>query len=137
MIPALRCEASCPTERLPVTRNSRRSCDERRRQLRRRGTCSSVHASRHQLARGDDLRALQRLDQWIEGRPQILIHDGHVFGDVLRDQKVSMGELQSALRQHGCETLEEVHCAILGPNGAISVISTKASDKPDSNPPPR
>jgi uncharacterized membrane protein YcaP (DUF421 family) len=79
----------------------------------------------------------KRLDQWIEGRPQILIHDGHVFGDVLRDQKVSMGELQSALRQHGYETPEEVHCAILEPNGAISVISTKASDKPDSNPPPR
>jgi uncharacterized membrane protein YcaP (DUF421 family) len=36
---------------------------------------------------------------------------GAIIYVVLRDQKLSMGELQSALRQHGCETPEEVHCA--------------------------
>ncbi len=64
----------------------------------------------------------KKLDEWIEGRPQILIHDGRVFDDVLRDQKLSIGDLQSALRQHGCESAGEVHYAILEPNGAISVI---------------
>lgn len=64
----------------------------------------------------------KKLDEWIEGRPQILIHDGRVFDDVLRDQKLSIGDLQSALRQQGCESADEVHYAILEPNGAISVI---------------
>jgi len=36
---------------------------------------------------------------------------GAIIYVVLRDQKLSMGELQSAPRQHGCETPEEVHCA--------------------------
>ena len=60
---------------------------------------------------------------------------GAIIYVVLRDQKLSMGELQSALRQHGCETPEEVHCAILEPNGAISVIKVNAGGTPGATEP--
>jgi uncharacterized membrane protein YcaP (DUF421 family) len=57
----------------------------------------------------------------VEGRPEVIIHDGHVYANVLKSEKISYADLESALRQAGCNTVKEVHFAILENNGNITV----------------
>ena len=57
----------------------------------------------------------------IEGRPQVLIHNGKLFDDVLEGEKLSRHELMAALRGAGCDNIEDVHVAVLENNGRISV----------------
>ena len=57
-----------------------------------------------------------------EGRPQVLIQRGRLVDDVRRGAHLSDFELEAALRQHGCEHIREVRCAVLETNGAITVI---------------
>ena len=64
----------------------------------------------------------KRLEALIEGRPQVIIHNGHVFEDVMRRAKLTHHELTAALRQAGCSCQEEVQTAILENNGSISVV---------------
>ncbi len=63
----------------------------------------------------------KRAEALIEGRPIVLVHNGKVFEDVLGRAQLTHHELDAALRQAGCDCVEEVHYAILENNGAISV----------------
>jgi uncharacterized membrane protein YcaP (DUF421 family) len=65
----------------------------------------------------------KRLEAIVEGRPQVLIHDGKLFEEVMAGAKLTHHELQAALRQAGCTCVEEVRSAILENNGAISVVT--------------
>ena len=71
---------------------------------------------------GDLTYRNKKLEAIIEGRPQVLVHNGMLFQDVMEKAKLTHHELNSALRQAGCECVEEVHSAILENNGAISVV---------------
>ena len=66
------------------------------------------------------------LEALIEGRPQVLIHNGKLFQDVMARAKLTHHELNAALRQTGCSCVEEVHSALLENNGAISVVPRHA-----------
>lgn len=71
-----------------------------------------------------------KLEGLIEGRPQLLIHKGEIYKDVLAKNQLTHQELHTALRQHGCTEISEVRLAMLEDNGTISVIpydSGKAS----------
>ena len=61
----------------------------------------------------------------IEGKPEVLIHDGKVDPEVMRRAQLSHHELEAALRQAGCIGHHEVKLAMLENNGAISVIAHK------------
>ncbi len=61
------------------------------------------------------------LEALIEGRPQILIHNGHLDERMMRKEKITHHELMSSLRSAGCAGQAEVHFAILENNGKISV----------------
>jgi uncharacterized membrane protein YcaP (DUF421 family) len=63
----------------------------------------------------------KKLERIIEGRPDILIHNGKVFTDVLERQCLTHHELNAALRSAGCACPEEVHYAILENTGEITV----------------
>jgi len=63
----------------------------------------------------------KRLEEMIEGRPMVLIHNGKLFEDVMAKAQLTHHELNSALRQAGCDCVAEVHCAILENNGSISI----------------
>jgi uncharacterized membrane protein YcaP (DUF421 family) len=67
----------------------------------------------------------KRLEAIVEGRPQVLIHEGKLFTDVMAGAFLTHHELNAALRQAGCASVEDVHSAILENNGAISVIAKK------------
>ena len=67
----------------------------------------------------------KRLETLIEGRPQIIIHNGKVFEDVMKSAKLTHHELSAALRRAGCGCAEDAQVAVLENNGAISVIPRK------------
>ena len=67
----------------------------------------------------------KRLESIIEGRPQILIHNGRLFEDVMDRAKLTHHELEAALRQAGCANIGDCHSAILENNGAVSVVQKK------------
>ena len=62
------------------------------------------------------------LEGIIEGRPDVLIHNGTLFPAVMKRAKLTHHELNAALRQAGCVSVEEVHTAILENNGSLSVV---------------
>ena len=70
----------------------------------------------------------KRIAAWVEGRPEILIHNGHLFEDVMTRSKLTHHELMAALRDGGCNCVEDVHSAILENNGSISVTQRKRSE---------
>jgi uncharacterized membrane protein YcaP (DUF421 family) len=65
------------------------------------------------------------MEQLVEGRPIVLIHNGKLFEDVMDRAQLTHHELNSALRQAGCDCVQEVHCAILENNGSITVTSRR------------
>src|SRR6266481_7426056 len=67
----------------------------------------------------------KRLEALVEGRPEVLIHNGKLFPDVMEREKLTHHELNAALRAAGCACIEEVHFAILENNGVISVQPRK------------
>jgi uncharacterized membrane protein YcaP (DUF421 family) len=78
----------------------------------------------------------KRLEGLIEGRPQVIIHNGRVFEDVMRRAKLTHHELSAALRRAGCACADEVQVAVLENNGSISVVmrSTQAQPPVSSDP---
>ena len=64
----------------------------------------------------------KRLEALVEGRPEVLIHNGKLFEEALRQTKITHHELMTALREAGCATVEDVRGALLETDGSISVI---------------
>lgn len=64
----------------------------------------------------------KKMEAIVEGRPQVLIHNGRVFEEVMKRAQLTHHELNAALRDAGCACPAEVHMAILENNGAISVV---------------
>lgn len=69
----------------------------------------------------------KKIESLIEGRPQILIHNGKLFEDVVAKARLTHHELAAALRLAGVSCVEEVHTAILENSGEISVVPKKTS----------
>jgi uncharacterized membrane protein YcaP (DUF421 family) len=64
----------------------------------------------------------KRLEALIEGRPVLLIHNGHVDIKALNQVRMTRHELEAALRAEGCCGPEAVRFAVLENNGRVSVI---------------
>ena len=62
-----------------------------------------------------------RLDQIIEGRPAILIKDGHVRVKTLSRELISRSDLLNIVRRQGFASLDAVESCILEPGGTFSV----------------
>lgn len=67
----------------------------------------------------------KRMETLVEGRPEVLIHNGKLFEKALQHTQITRHELMTALRAGGCATVEEVHAALLETDGSISVIPKK------------
>ncbi len=61
------------------------------------------------------------IEMFVEGRPQVLVHNGRIYGDVLRRSQLTRNELDAAIRSAGCTAVDNVHVAILENNGSITV----------------
>ncbi|CAG9170585.1 DUF421 domain-containing protein [Cupriavidus pinatubonensis] len=63
----------------------------------------------------------RKLEIFVEGRPQLLVHDGKVYQDIMRREHISFDDLNKALRHAGCNSVTDVHFAILETDGTVSV----------------
>lgn len=64
----------------------------------------------------------KKVQQFVEGSPKVLVHNGKVNHEMLDHEKVTMRDLELALRQEGVMDTSVVRFAILESNGQISVI---------------
>ena len=67
----------------------------------------------------------KRAEALIEGRPELLIHNGKLFEKALVRSRLTRHELRSALRESGCRDFEDVQAAFLENDGRISVIAKR------------
>lgn len=72
----------------------------------------------------------KKFETLVEGRPEVLIHNGNLFQEVMQRQRLTHHELNSALRSAGCACVEEVHFAILENDGQITVQPKNRSNSP-------
>ena len=61
------------------------------------------------------------LERTLEGKPRILVRNGSVYKDVLKQEQITHSELVEALRREGCSSLTRVRYAILENDGHISI----------------
>jgi uncharacterized membrane protein YcaP (DUF421 family) len=65
----------------------------------------------------------KKISNLIQGKPEILIHNGQLDFKVLRKLNISNSELEQAIREHGVGSFKDVKLAILEIDGNISIIS--------------
>ncbi len=63
----------------------------------------------------------KRLEALVEGRPQLLIHNGKILEYAVKEAHLTHHELNAALRKAGVACADEVHSAVLENSGEISV----------------
>ena len=68
----------------------------------------------------------KRIEEFIDGKPEVLVHNGQLYEDVMRRAQLTHHELHAALRRAGVPNIADVHCAILENNGGISVTPKSA-----------
>ena len=63
-----------------------------------------------------------RLARLVDGQPQVLVQQGQVNADLMRQELLSTDDLDAALRASGCLHLHEVERATIETNGQITVV---------------
>ena len=63
----------------------------------------------------------KRIEALVEGRPQLIIHNGVVYQDVIDKARLTHHEIEAALRASGCGSIADVQFAVLENNGQITV----------------
>jgi len=78
-----------------------------------------------------------KLSRLMQGQAVMLIYQGSVIKENLRKTKISLDELNEALREHGASSAAEVDLAVLEQDGQISVLSndfqSRSKQAPDSS----
>lgn len=64
----------------------------------------------------------EKLKKFVDGVPTFLIYRGNIRQYELRENRISVNELISELRQQGVGDISDVYYALLEPNGKISIL---------------
>jgi uncharacterized membrane protein YcaP (DUF421 family) len=67
----------------------------------------------------------RKLDQLVEGRPDVLVQGGKIRKNNLKRELITMAQLEAAARKQGFGALAEVDQCILEPGGTLSFIGKK------------
>jgi uncharacterized membrane protein YcaP (DUF421 family) len=67
----------------------------------------------------------RKLDQIVEGSPDVLIEDGNLYEDKIKRELITMEELAAAARKQGFDTLSEVKQCVLEPGGTLTFVAKK------------
>ena len=67
----------------------------------------------------------RKIDQLVEGRPDVLIEDGKVYEHKLKKELITREELAAAARKQGFDSLSEVRQCVLEPGGTLSFTARK------------
>ena len=63
----------------------------------------------------------RRLDQLFEGKPTVLVEQGHLVKHALARELLTRGELMTVLHRQGFDSLEEVERCVLEPGGTFYI----------------
>src|SRR5436189_1669671 len=66
-----------------------------------------------------------KLEQLVEGAPDVLIENGVIQPDRLRQELITLQELEAAAHKQGLASLDEVDRAVLDPGGSICFLAKK------------
>lgn len=66
----------------------------------------------------------------LEGMPILLISEGEIRDDAMREKNVARNDLLSAIRKQGLSRLADVNFAILELDGTISIIKAEDDKRP-------
>lgn len=66
----------------------------------------------------------------LEGEPTLLVHNGEILKGHLAHERVSLAELQEAMREHGLADLAHVRYAVLEQDGTISILARQEPPRP-------
>jgi uncharacterized membrane protein YcaP (DUF421 family) len=64
----------------------------------------------------------KKVEGIVEGKPQILVHDGVVDEKLMAREQITHHEMMAAVRQAGVADLADVRYVILETNGRINVL---------------
>jgi uncharacterized membrane protein YcaP (DUF421 family) len=67
----------------------------------------------------------RKLDQFVEGRADILIENGCVRTEHLKDELITLEQLSAAARKQGFGELSDVQQCVLEPGGTLTFIAKK------------
>jgi uncharacterized membrane protein YcaP (DUF421 family) len=67
----------------------------------------------------------RRLDQIVEGKPEVLIDNGKLRRSLLSKDLITLEELQTAAHKQGFGSLQEVERAVLEPGGTLSFVGKR------------
>ena len=77
------------------------------------------------VAIGALARRSRKVEVFVEGRPELLVHNGHVLDHALERVGMTRNDLMAGLRAAGIATVQDVHAAVLENNGRITVLERK------------
>jgi len=67
----------------------------------------------------------RKLDQFVEGKADVLIENGKVRTHHLKSELITMAQLEAAARKQGFSSLSEVEQCVLEPGGTLTFIGKK------------
>ena len=75
------------------------------------------------VSRLDRTRFFHRI---LQPQPAVIIKDGSYLEDVMRRENVDLDECETAIREHGMDSVGDVKLGVLEPDGTISIVPTDA-----------
>jgi len=58
----------------------------------------------------------------IEGTPTVLVQDGQILDAALRKEGLERRQVETAMREHGIDSIKRVRLAVLETDGSISIV---------------
>jgi uncharacterized membrane protein YcaP (DUF421 family) len=67
----------------------------------------------------------RKIEQFVEGKSDVLIDGGKIQGRALKHELISMPQLEAAARKQGFDSLQEVQKCVLEPSGTLTFVGKK------------
>jgi len=64
----------------------------------------------------------RKASRMLEGVPKVLVHNGKILWECMKEERVNEKELMQAMREAGIQSILNVHAAFMEINGRITVI---------------
>ena len=71
----------------------------------------------------------RKLDQFVEGKADVLVLDGKVHVERLKKELITQSQLEAAARKQGFESLGEVDKCVLEPGGTLTFVGKKPASE--------
>ena len=65
-------------------------------------------------------------ERWLDGEPTPLIEDGRLIPAAARSERITVREIEAALRRQGLERIEQVRRAVVETDGEITIVPRDA-----------